>query len=290
MTEPFIIDSHLHLWQLEDGGYRWLENAPAELRRNFTAGQARAELDTAGIAEAILVQADDTLDDTRFLLAAAEAEDWIRGVVGWVQLDEPRRAEEQLAAWTGSDKFCGVRHLVHEDRRDDFLSLASVRVSLKMLAAHGLAFDVPDAFPRHLAASAALADAVPELTVVIDHLGKPPISDPDAVRLWRRQLAACAAHPNMVAKLSGLRMPGAEYSVAALEPVFQDALELFGPQRLMYGGDWPVPVPAGGYQPTWHVLRTLIGTLVPEEQEEVFAGTAVRVYGRGAPGSNKLEV
>ncbi|NUU31719.1 amidohydrolase family protein [Arthrobacter sp. C9C5] len=275
------IDSHLHLWSLGRSRYRWLDSVPA-LKQDFTAAQARAELDAAGVAEAILVQADDTLEDTLFLLETAAAEPWIRGVVGWLQLDSPALAAAQLDRWLESDKFCGVRHLVHDDPRDGFLALAPVRESLGLLAAAGLPFDVPDAFPRHLGATAELAGALPELTVVVDHLGKPPLADPEAMARWRSHLAACAARPNTVAKLSGLHIPGAEYSVAALEPVFQEALKLFGPARLMYGGDWPVSVISGGYQPTWRVLHELIRTLSPAEQDDILAATANRVYRRGA--------
>jgi L-fuconolactonase len=274
------VDSHLHLWSLGRSRYGWLDSVP-ELKRDFTAGQARAELGAAGVAEAILVQADDTLEDTGFLLETATAEPWIRGVVGWIQLDSPARARTQLDRWLEAEKFCGVRHLVHDDPRDDFLALAPVRESLALLAAAGLPLDVPDAFPRHLGATAALAAAIPELTVVVDHLGKPPLAAPDAMARWRRELAACAARPNTVAKLSGLHSPGTEYTVSALAPVFHEALELFGPARLMYGGDWPVSVISGGYQPTWQVLKELIETLSPGEQADVLAATSHRVYRRG---------
>lgn len=275
------VDSHLHLWCLGRSRYGWLDSVP-ELKRTFTAAQARTELDAAGVAEAILVQADDTLEDTGFLLETADAEPWIRGVVGWIQLDSPARAGAQLDQWLESDKFCGVRHLVHDDPRDGFLALAPVRESLSLLAEAGLPFDVPDAFPRHLGAAADLAGALPELTVVVDHLGKPPLTDPDAMARWRRELTACAGRPNTVAKLSGLHIPGAEYNASALAPVFHESLELFGAERLMYGGDWPVSVLSGGYQQTWQVLKELIETLSPAEQDNVLAATARRVYRRGA--------
>lgn len=273
-----VIDAHLHLWKLGDGGYSWVTPELGALHRSFSAADARRELDRAGVAEAILVQADDTPADTEFMLAAADANPWIRGVVGWVQLDNPRSAAAQLGNLTGNIRFVGVRHLVHTDPRDGFLNLREVRQSLALLAETGLAFDIPDAFPRHLDATAALAAALPQLRVVVDHLGKPPLADPGAYRLWRVQLARCAERPNTVAKLSGLRIPGAAYSVAALEPVFHTALELFGAHRLMYGGDWPMSVPAGGYEPTWEVLSQLIHTLSPAEQEQILAGTAARTY------------
>ncbi|MHA7292407.1 amidohydrolase family protein [Arthrobacter sp. HLT1-21] len=275
-----MIDAHLHLWDLSRGGYDWITPDLGALHRDFTAAQARDELDRAGIAEAVLVQADDSVDDTAFLLATAEANTWIRGVVGWVRLDNSRTAAAQLERWMDHPLFTGVRHLVHDDPRDGFLALPEVRRSLALVAAAGLPLDVPDAFPRHLSATAELAAALPDLTVVVDHLGKPPPVDADAWDRWREQLARCAASPNTVAKLSGLQIPHAGCSVEQLEPVFTTALELFGPNRLMYGGDWPMTVPFGGYQPTWEVLKTLIGSLSPAEQEAVLAGTATRTYRR----------
>jgi L-fuconolactonase len=243
-----VIDAHLHLWARgNDGGaYSWLRTAPEALQRDFGPQEARAELDRAGVASAVLVQADDTVADTDYLLTVAAAHPWVHGVVGWLPLDVPGEAAAQLGRRLEQPGFCGVRHLVHDDPRDDFLGLPAVRRSLGLLAKAGLPFDVPDAYPRHLAATAQLAANLPELIVVIDHLAKPPLADREAYVHWERQLRGCAASANTVAKLSGLRIPGAPYDAAALRPVFETALELFGADRLMYGGDWPMSVPAGG--------------------------------------------
>jgi L-fuconolactonase len=174
--------------------------------------------------------------------------------------------------------FRGVRHLVHDDPRDDFLRLPSVRTSLTDVARRGLAFDVPDAWPRHLSAVADLAMALPELTVVVDHLAKPPRGTND-LAAWASALTAVAAAPNTVAKLSGLQAPGQRFTAAALRPVFDLALELFGPRRLMFGGDWPLTVPYGGYEAAWSVYAELIGTLTSEEQDWLWSRTAKRTYG-----------
>ena len=171
----FRVDAHLHLWNLESGGYGWLGPQHGPLHRSFSAEEARQELASSGVDRAILVQADDTLADTRAMLDAAHNNDWIAGVVGWIRLDTPEEAERQLHDWLDEPGFCGIRHLVHGDPRDDFLALPAVRESLKGVAAAGIPFDVPDAWPRHLSAAADLAEAIPELTVIIDHLGKPPL-------------------------------------------------------------------------------------------------------------------
>jgi L-fuconolactonase len=265
-----VVDAHLHIWDLERSDYAWL--APDHpLHRTFTPEQAHSELEAAGITSAVLVQAEDSERDTRLMLEAANRHPWIAGVVGWVRLDDPPVAERQL------EGLCGVRHLVHNDPRDDFLGLAGVRRSLRQLAERGLPFDVPDAWPRHLAATADLAAELPELRIVLDHLGKPPFGDAGWAR-WRATLADVAAHPNTVAKVSGLQAPGRPFTVDSVRPAWEAALELFGPQRLMWGSDWPLTVLVGGYGHAWDVMSTLVAELSPHEQERVLCGTATDVY------------
>ncbi len=272
------IDAHLHLWDLEAGRYSWLTPDLGELYRTFTAQEARAELDAAGVASAILVQAEDTAADTEFMLSQASAHDWIAGVVGWVQLDDPSATERALEQYLDTPAFVGVRHLVHDDPRDDFLSLPAVRTSLGLLADANLPFDVPDAFPRHLEAAVDLAQALPALNVVLDHLGKPPRGDNEALSVWESQFKSFADLPNVSAKVSGLAVEGQPLTAAALQQVWEDALEVFGPTRLMYGGDWPVSLLGGSYAETHQAITQLIGQLSSDEQAAVKAGTATAVY------------
>lgn len=272
------VDTHLHLWDLKVSDYAWLPRG-SPLHATFTAARAKAELDAAGVGSAILVQAEDSRRDTEFMLRQAETNPWIRGVVGWVQLDDPDAARRQLDNLLPHPAFRGVRHLVHDDPRADFLSLPEVRRSLALLAQHCVPFDVPDAWPRHLEATVELAAALPTLRIVLDHLGKPPRGDREGFPAWRAGIAALARHPNAVAKVSGLQLPGQPLTATALRPAWETALEHFGPHRLMYGGDWPMTVPHGGYQPTWRVLRELIAELSHAERARVLHGTAAAVYG-----------
>lgn len=275
------IDAHLHLWDLTVGRYSWLGPQHGALFSSFTAEQARAELDAAGIDSAILVQAEDSTRDTDFLLDTAATHPWIIGVVGWVPLDDSASAERELDRLRQNPVFRGVRHLIHDDPRDDFLALPEVRRSLALVAERGLSFDIPDAWPRHLGAVDELAAALPGLTIVVDHLAKPPLGTP-AFGAWREQLARVAAHENIVAKVSGLRSPGVAYSTETVRPAWESARELFGAGRLMYGGDWPMSVPVGGYQPTWGVLAELIGELSSDEQALLLSGTAITSYRLGS--------
>lgn len=276
-ADPRRIDAHLHLWRLAPGRYPWLGPQLGELYRSFDAHEARAELTTAGFGGAVLVQAEDSSADTRFMLEVAEANPWVLGVVGWVPLDDPAAAERALAELARHPRLCGIRHLVHDDPRDGFLELPAVRRSLRLVADAGLAFDVPDAWPRHLGRARALASELPQLTVVIDHLAKPPLGSADFAD-WAAELRRVAALPNTAAKVSGLRMPGVPFTADALRPAWQVALDAFGPHRLLYGSDWPMTLPAGGYAPTWHVMEQLIGDLSASERASILGGTAARVY------------
>lgn len=235
---------------------------------------------------AVLVQADDTLADTEAMLATAQEHPWVAGVVGWVDLAHPALAQEQLDRWQQHPVFCGVRHLVHGDPRVDLLDRPEVRRSLTGLADRGLTLDVPDAWPRHLRQVRDLAAATPGLCVVLDHLGKPPAQREEQA-LWRSALAEVAALPNTVAKVSGLQHlhlgRSGDDAERSLRPVWDAALALFGPRRLMYGGDWPMTVPTGGYEPAWAATQRLIGELSTAERTQVLAGCAVTHYGLTLP-------
>lgn len=288
MTGPLApgteqVDAHLHLWDLEVCDYPWLGPQHGELYASFGPAQARTELDACGVGGAVVVQAEDSLKETDYLLSLAAEHPWLLGVVGWLPLVDPDATAEALERLSGEPRLRGVRHLVHDDPRADFLDLPPVRRSLALAAAAGLVLDVPDAWPRHLAQTTALATALPELTVVVDHLAKPPRGT-DEMDAWRAELARVAALPSTVAKFSGLRTAGAPFTVEALREVWGTALELFGPDRLMFGGDWPMTVPDGGYRPTYDVMVALVAELSPGEQQQVMAGTARRVYGLSGVG------
>lgn len=282
-----MIDAHLHLWELDAGAaagaYAWLGPQHGELFRSYGEAEARDTLLAAGVSGAVLVQADDTTADTDAMLAAADRNSWILGVVGWIPLDNPAEAAEQLERLVRNPTFRGVRHLVHNDPRDDFLELPEVRESLGLLAGHGLAFDVPDAFPRHLDRTVELARELPELTIVLDHLGKPPLTeagsmDSAAMTAWCRGFRALAELPNTVAKLSGLHLPGVPYTAQALRPLWEEALAAFGTERLMIGGDWPVSTVGAPYGRTLGVLLELASELEPAERQAILEGNARRTY------------
>lgn len=276
------VDAHLHVWDLALHDYSWLGPQHGGLHASFSPEQAGEALAGCGVDAAILVQAADSTAETEYLLAVADRHPWVAGVVGWLPLDDPAAAAASLEELRGHPRFCGVRHLVHADPRPGFLDADPVRESLRRVAAAGLPLDVPDAWPRHLEQSGRLAEGLPDLLVVIDHLAKPPLGRPEMGE-WRAQMQRVARSPNTVAKVSGLRIDGAPYAVEVLRPAWETALELFGPERLMFAGDWPVTVPEDahgpqGYRPTYEVLAALVGELSAAEQRAVMGATAERVY------------
>lgn len=273
-----VIDSHLHLWDRQVSDYAWLGPQHGELYDDFDARRALDVLAAAGVDAAVLVQADDSVADTRYLLGVADTFDFVAGVVGWIALDDPATAARQLEEYADHPKFRGVRQLTHIDPRADVLSLPSVRRSLAFLAGAGLPFEVPDAWPRDLAIVADLASELPDLVVVVDHLGKPPRGRSADLGAWEADLRKVAERPNTVAKVSGLQQPGQPFTTDALRPVLDVALDAFGAGRLMYGGDWPMTVTDGGYQRHWQVIRDLIDELSASERAQLLGGTASTVY------------
>lgn len=276
------IDAHVHVWDLELHDYAWLGPQHGGLYASFSPVQALEALTSCGVGTAVLVQAEDSAAETAYLLTVADRHPWVAGVVGWLPLADPEATAAALEDLLRNPRFCGVRHLVHADPRPDLLDSAPVRDSLRQVAAAGLPLDVPDAYPRHLEQAGRLAEEVADLVVVIDHLAKPPLGRPEMGE-WRAQLRRVAQRPSTVAKVSGLRSPGAPYTVEAVRPAWDAALELFGPDRLMFGSDWPVTVPEDahgpvGYRPTFEVLAALVGELTVDEQRSVWGETARRVY------------
>lgn len=270
------IDAHLHLWDLTGGGYDWLGPQHGSLHASFGPEDAAPALADAGVDGAVLVQADDTSADTAYLLDVASRHPWVVGVVGWVKLDDPDVAAAQLDGLSSHEVLRGIRHLVHDDPRPDFLELPSVRQSLRLVASRGLAFDVPDAWPGHLHLIPSLASELDELRIVVDHLGKPP-RDEAARSAWRNALADVAAHPTTSVKFSGLTTATAAYSADGLRRLWNDALDLFGPSRMMWGSDWPVSGRA--YGQIVEPIMDLISTLSPDERDAVLGRTAADVYG-----------
>ncbi len=271
------IDAHHHLWDVETGGFDWPTPEHGPIYRTFTAADLEPLLEEGAIDGTIIVQNANTLADTDSMLAVAAAAPWVRGVVGWVPLDDPVAAVTALGERAGPT-LVGVRHLIHYEPDPDWLLRPAVLAGLREVASRGLTFDVVAVFPNHLRHVPTLADALPDLTLVIDHLAKPPYRRA-GWDTWREQVAAAAQRPNVVAKVSGLTTAvGLGWTVEELWPALEVALEAFGAGRLLFGSDWPVCLLASSYAAHLEALERVIGGLTPDERAAIMGGTATRVY------------
>ncbi|MFC9065348.1 amidohydrolase family protein [Streptomyces harbinensis] len=280
-----VIDAHHHVWDLAVRPQEWLD-APelAPIRRGFALAELLPHAREAGVDGTVLVQTVTVPEETPELLALAaerEAGGLVAGVVGWTELRDPAIADTlaALRALPGGARLSGIRHQVQGEADPHWLLRADVQRGLAAVAAAGLVYDLV-ILPHQLPAATRAAALRPELTFVLDHLGKPPIAAGQR-EPWARDLRRFAALPNTTAKLSGLvtEADWRHWTVADLRPYAEVALEAFGPGRLMAGSDWPVCTLAAGYRRVMETAATLTGGLSRAERAAVLGGTASRVYG-----------
>ena len=184
------------------------------------------------------------------MFAQAAEHDWIAAVTAWVDLLSPVTAEARLGVLAGQPALRGVRHLIHEEPDPHWILRAGVLESLAVVEERGLVLELPCVFPRHLGDLPELAQRFPRLTIVIDHLGKPPLGT-EQMGEWATALRAAAELPNVCAKISGLNtmLASSDWAAVDLRPAVDVAVECFGPDRLMCGSDWPVALLNGDYAP-----------------------------------------
>lgn len=288
------IDAHHHFWQPDRGDYAWLradEPALAPLLRPFGPSDMAPLRAAHGITHTVLVQAADTVAETDYLLSIARVQPHVGAVVGWVDLSRAGAVAE-LERLAADPALRSVRPMLQDLPETDWIAQAPRADVMATLQRLGLRFDAL-VKPWHLPALATFVRRHPDLPVVIDHAAKPQLAQGwqgDWAGAWRRGLAELAACPNVVCKFSGLltEMAPAQRATPAraraeLQPVWDTVLQLFGPQRLMWGSDWPVLTLADTYAAWVGLADELIGTLSPPEQAAVRAGTAARFYGLALP-------
>ncbi|MEU6769761.1 amidohydrolase family protein [Streptomyces sp. NPDC046759] len=270
------VDAHHHVWDLSVRDQDWIpEGSP--LRRDFTLGDLEPEARAAGVTRTVLVQTVTVPEETPEFLSLADTHDLIAGVVGWTDLTRPDVADElaRLRSLPGGAALKGIRHQVQGEPDPEWLLRPDVRRGLTATADSGLVYDLV-VRPHQLPACVRAARSVPRLTCVLDHLGKPPVAS-GRLEPWATDLRALAALPNTYCKLSGMvtEADPVSWTVDDLRPYVETALEAFGPDRLMFGSDWPVCTPAATYG---QVLDATVRLLGPAERTQVLDTTATRVY------------
>ncbi|HEX5190585.1 MAG TPA: amidohydrolase family protein [Streptosporangiaceae bacterium] len=284
-----IVDAHQHVWDLAAHAQPWLElpgNEP--LLRNYSEADLRPLATTAGVTASVVVQTVTEASETPELLAIAVASDLIAGVVGWTDLQAAGVADAvaALLAQPGGDLLSGVRHPVLIETDPGWLRRPAVLAGLAAVGAAGLCYDIVVPATM-LPAAADAAAACPDVSFVLDHLGNPRLDgQPDAQ--WVRDIGNLAALPNTVCKLSGILgepppagAPAGQDPVAHLIPYYETVLTAFGPDRIMFGSDWPVCTLSASYAEVVAAALALTCELSAAEREAVFSGTARRVYRLG---------
>jgi L-fuconolactonase len=254
-----IVDAHQHFWDPARADYPWMTDEVAPLRRRFGPEDLEPLLRAHGVDGTIVVQARHSLDETRELLAIAAATPFVLGVVGWVDLTGD--VQRQLLELDG--ELVGIRHQVHDEPDPAWLLRDDVQRGLGAVAAAGLVYDLL-VRTRELPAAVETARRHPELTFVLDHAGKRPEADGE----WAEGVGALAALPNVRCKLSGL------FTESDPAGTVEYALEHFGPERCLFGSDWPVCLLAAEYGEALEIVGA---------DEQVLGGTAIRTYALRSP-------
>jgi L-fuconolactonase len=276
MPDAVRIDAHQHFWEVARGDYHWMTPGSGPLLRDFGPDDLAPLLQRHGIAATILVQAAQTVAETRYLLDIAGRTPFVAGVVGWVDFTSPS-APDDIAALAANPLLVGLRPMVQDLDDDDWLLRRDLRPAIEAMIAHGLVFDAL-VYPRHLPRLAAFLDRHGDLPVVLDHAAKPLIRD-GVLDPWRADIAAIAARGRTLCKISGLVTEAApQWTAGDLEPYIGHLLECFGPRRLMWGSDWPVMTVAADYDGWVATSRTLLSGLSPAESDAVFGANAISFY------------
>jgi L-fuconolactonase len=272
------IDAHQHFWQYNPEEFGWINEEMTVIKRDLLPEDLKPELDAAGYDGCVAVQAPQTEAETEFLLGLADQHDFIRGVVGWVNL-QAADVEARLAHYSRHLKLVGLRHIAQAEPDDQFLLNPDFGRGIGLLKKYNLRYDIL-IYPRHLPVASQFAARFPDQPFVLDHLAKPFIKDHE-MEPWATHLRGLARHENVYCKLSGM-VTEADWLVWDWDdftPYLDVALEAFGPGRLMIGSDWPVCKVAAGYGEAMQIVEEYIARLSPSEKAGILGENAVRFYG-----------
>ena len=274
------VDAHHHVWDLTVREQSWMVGPELDpIRRNFSLEDLAPLAVAADVSATVLVQTVGLVEETVEFLEIAASNDLVAGVVGWVDLtaDDIGDVLDGLLARPDGSYLKAIRHQVHDEPDVDWLLRPDVQRGLAAVASAGLAYDLLTK-PPHLPAAIQTARNLPQLTFVVDHISKPVIGE--SLSPWADQLRELAALPNVTCKLSGMvtEAPWTTWKPSDLQPYADVVLESFGPDRVMFGSDWPVCLLAATYAEVVETAQTLTAALSLAEQEAVFATTATRTY------------
>jgi L-fuconolactonase len=272
-----VIDSHHHFWRYLPAEFGWIDDGMAAIRRDFLPADLRREMGTAGVDAVVSVQARQSVEETRWLLDLATQNPFIAGVVGWVPLVSPSVAAD-LAQLAAHPKLVAIRHVLQDEPDPLFMLREDFQAGIRALRDFNLTYDIL-IFHRHLPQTIELVDRHPAQPFVIDHMAKPSIKQ-RSIEPWARHLRELGRRPHVCCKLSGLvtEIGRPQWTVADLRPYVDVVLEAFGPERVLFGSDWPVCLVACGYARWMEIVQELIAPLSSGERAAILGENARRVY------------
>lgn len=281
-----IVDTHIHVWDLDKADYPWLKGDNSILNRTWKLEEIANERTKSGITNGVLVQAGCNQEDTELMLEIAGNNEWIDGVVCWLPLMDPEKTSQLLEEKFLKDKyFKGVRHLIHYENDPQWLLQPSVIESLELLAAKNIPYDIVGVLPVHIETALKVMEKIPDLKMVFDHLNAPPIPGKEYFGIWGHLMKEAAQSKNIYAKLSGLGTASGYFEKRTaddIKPYIAYALEIFGTDRCFCGGDWPVSMLANSYSKTWQTTKDILNELInTAELEKVFFSNANSFYKLG---------
>jgi L-fuconolactonase len=279
-----VVDAHHHFWDPAHRDYPWMGDELAAIRRRFDPGDLKPLVDASGIDRTVVVQTVSSLEETREFLRAAAENEFIAGVVGWVDLTD-RSVAKTLAGLKRSEGggfLVGIRHQVHDEPDPEWLLREDVQRGIAAVGEAGLVYDLL-VRTRELPAARETVKRHAGMRFVIDHAAKPRIAAGARDEAWEKALAPLADSANVACKLSGLvtEADWKSWSPRGLEPYVNRVLDLFGPERCMFGSDWPVCLLAAPYADVVEAIRSLA-----DDDANIFGETATRVYGLAGPYTN----
>ncbi|MEG9326940.1 amidohydrolase family protein [Salinimicrobium catena] len=265
-----MIDSHQHFWQYDPEKYSWVVE---DLRRDFSPEDLQPLLQENGFEGSILVQADQSEEETVKLLELANSQFFIKGVVGWIDLTA-ENVEERLELYSRDPAFKGVRHTVW-DEKGEFMLEPDFQRGIASLKKFDLTYDIL-AFDYQLSSAVELTKIFPEQSFVLDHMGKPQVSK-GVSEEWKRNMIELGSQSNVYCKVSGLVTEAENFSwkEADFHPFLETVATAFGTDRLMFGSDWPVCLSAASYKEVIQVVQEFFSE---EEREKIFGQNAARFY------------
>ena len=272
------IDSHQHFWKAARGDYHWMGPAVPVLCRDYLPEDLRPWLAKNHIDKTVLVQAAQTRAETDFLLDLAQRHDFIAGVIGWLDMDSPDFADE-LELYSKKPKFLGIRPMLQDLEKDDWILRPRVIESLKLISQLDIPFEFLT-YARHLPHVLKVLDAVPGLRAVVDHVSKPEIKN-RKLDPWRSLMSEIAKRPNIYCKLSGMitEADHKTWTAEDLRPYVEHVVNCFGFERVMFGSDWPVCLLAGSYDQVIGAFESILKPQLNNRLEaDIFGGNAAQFY------------